>query len=138
MTELSWIEALWMTKHNGKYYYQYSALGTQYKSYADGYYVSEHPLGPIFYAAANPFSAKPEGIINGAGHSATFQDRYGNYWPISTMKIFVKDISERRLGLFPVTFYKGREMIAHTEFGDYSMIVPDHKIKDVSELILAG
>jgi xylan 1,4-beta-xylosidase len=134
MTDRPWTEAPWMTKQNGKYYYQYSAPGTQYKSYADGYYVSEHPLGPFVYAANNPFSAKPEGFIAGAGHSATFQDKYGNYWHISTMTISVKDIFERRLGLFPVTFDKGGEMIAHTEFGDYPMIMPDHKIKNISEL----
>ena len=133
-TESPWTEAPWMTKYNGKYYYQYSAPGTQYKSYADGYYVSDKPLGPFTYASNNPFSAKPEGFINGAGHSATFQDKYGNYWHVSTMTISLKDIFERRLGLFPVTFDKEGYMITHTEFGDYPMVMPDHKIKDVSEL----
>ena len=133
-TESPWTEAPWMTKYNGKYYYQYSAPGTQYKSYADGYYISDNPLGPFTYASNNPFSAKPEGFINGAGHSATFQDKYGNYWHISTMTISVKDIFERRLGLFPVTFDKDGKMITHTEFGDYPMVMPDYKIKDVSEL----
>lgn len=133
-TESPWTEAPWITKYNGKYYYQYSAPGTQYKSYADGYYVSDKPLGPFIYASNNPFSAKPEGFINGAGHSATFQDKYGNYWHISTMTISVKDIFERRLGLFPVTFTKEGYMITHTEFGDYPMVMPDYKIKDVREL----
>jgi xylan 1,4-beta-xylosidase len=133
-TESPWTEAPWMTKYKGKYYYQYSAPGTQYKSYADGYYVTEKPLGPFRYANTNPFSAKPEGYIDGAGHSATFQDKYGNYWHISTMTISVKDIFERRLGLFPVTFDPQGNMITHTEFGDYPMIMPDHKIKDISEL----
>ena len=133
-TESPWTEAPWMTKYNGKYYYQYSAPGTQYKSYADGYYIAENPLGPFIYASNNPFSAKPEGFIDGAGHSATFQDKYGNYWHISTMTISVKDIFERRLGLFPVTFTKEGNMVAHTEFGDYPMIMPDHKINNVSEL----
>ncbi len=123
-----------MTKYNGKYYYQYSAPGTQYKSYADGYYMSDKPLGPFTYAENSPFSAKPEGFIDGAGHSATFQDKFSNYWHISTMTISVKDIFERRLGLFPVTFDKEGNMITHTEFGDYPMVMPDHKIKDVSEL----
>ena len=132
--ESPWTEAPWMTKYNGKYYYQYSAPGTQYKSYADGYYISDNPLGPFTYANVSPFSAKPEGFIDGAGHSATFQDKYGNYWHISTMTISVKDIFERRLGLFPVTFDKEGQMIAHTEFGDYPMVMPNHKIKDVSEL----
>jgi xylan 1,4-beta-xylosidase len=133
-TENPWTEAPWMTKYNGKYYYQYSAPGTQYKSYADGYYIADKPLGPFTYAANNPFSAKPEGFIDGAGHSATFQDKYGNYWHISTMTISVKDIFERRLGLFPVTFDKEGNMITHTEFGDYPMVMPKHKYADVSEL----
>ena len=133
-TDNPWTEAPWMTKHNGKYYFQYSAPGTQYKSYADGYYISDKPLGPFTYAENSPFSAKPEGFIDGAGHSATFQDKYGNYWHISTMTISVKDIFERRLGLFPVTFDKDGYMITHTEFGDYPMVMPNHKIKDVNEL----
>jgi xylan 1,4-beta-xylosidase len=133
-TDNPWTEAPWVNKHNGKYYYQYSAPGTQYKSYADGYYVSDKPLGPFTYAQSSPFSAKPEGFIDGAGHAATFADKYGNYWRIVTMVISVKHIFERRLGLFPVTFDKDDNMVAHTEFGDYPMVMPDHKINDVSEL----
>jgi xylan 1,4-beta-xylosidase len=133
-TENPWTEAPWMTKYDGKYYYQYSAPGTQFKSYADGYYVADKPLGPFRYAAISPFSAKPEGFVDGAGHSATFQDKYGNYWHISTMTISVKDIFERRLGLFPVTFDGQGNMITHTEFGDYPMIMPDHKINNIGEL----
>lgn len=133
-TERPWTEAPWMTKHNGRYYYQYSAPGTQYKSYADGYFVSNNPLGPFSYAPGNPFSAKPEGFINGAGHAATFQDKYGNYWRVITMVISVKHIFERRLGLIPVTFDNDDNMIAHTEFADYPLIMPNHKIKDVSDL----
>ena len=129
-----WIEAPWMTKHNGKYYLQYSAPGTEYKSYADGYYISDKPLGPFTYAANNPFSAKPEGFINGAGHGATFEDKYGNWWHIATMIISVREKFERRLGLFPVTFDKEGLLIAHTEFSDYPMVIPERKYNDVSEL----
>jgi xylan 1,4-beta-xylosidase len=129
-----WIEASWVTKHDGKYYYQYSAPGTEFKSYADGYYVSKSPLGPFTYSTSSPFSSKPEGFICGAGHSATFQDKYGNWWHIVSMSISVKDRYERRLGLFPVTFDRNDNMVAHTEFGDYPMLIPDHKIRDVSEL----
>ncbi len=133
-TESPWTEAPWVNKHNGRYYYQYSAPGTEFKSYADGYYMSDKPLGPFTYAANNPFSGKPEGFINAAGHGCTFADKYGNYWHIATMTISVKHKFERRLGLFPVTFDKQDNLIARTEFGDYSMVMPDHKIKDVSEL----
>lgn len=129
-----WIEAPWMTKHNGKYYLQYSAPGTEYKSYGDGYYIGDSPLGPFTYAKNNPFSAKPEGFITGAGHGATFQDKYGNWWHIATMVVSVREKFERRLGLFPVTFDKDDNLIAYTEFGDYPMVMPNRKYNDVSEL----
>ncbi len=37
-------EGAYMTKHNGKYYFQYGAPGTEFKVYADGVYVSDSPL----------------------------------------------------------------------------------------------
>ncbi|MGO1597345.1 MAG: family 43 glycosylhydrolase [Sphingobacterium sp.] len=129
-----WIEAPWMTKHNNIYYLQYSAPGTEYKSYADGYYTSESPLGPFTYASSNPFSSKPEGFIAGAGHGATFQDKHGNWWHIATMSVSVKEKFERRLGLFPVQFDKDGVMMADTKFGDYPTIMPDHKLEDINEL----
>jgi xylan 1,4-beta-xylosidase len=130
----TWFEGSWMSKHDGKYYLQYAAPGTEYKCYADGYYVSKSPLGPFTYAANNPFSAKPEGFIAGAGHGSTFTDKYGNWWHIATMSISVKHMFERRLGLFPVTFDAQGNMIAHTEFSDLPMIMPKHKYSNVSEL----
>ena len=42
-------EGAYMTKHNGKYYFQYGAPGTEFKVYADGVYVSDSPLGPFVY-----------------------------------------------------------------------------------------
>ena len=33
-----------MTKHNGRYYLQYGAPGTEFKTYADGVYVADSPL----------------------------------------------------------------------------------------------
>lgn len=132
--EAPWIEAPWMTKYKGKYYLQYSAPGTEFKSYADGYYTSDNPLGPFTYAPNNPFSAKPEGFIAGAGHGATFADKYGNWWHIATMSVSVKDKFERRLGLFPVTFDKQGNLVAHTEFGDYPIVMPNRKYNHVTEL----
>lgn len=132
--ENPWLEGPWMTKYNGKYYLQFSTPGTQYKSYADGYYISDNPLGPFTYAPNNPYSAKNEGFINGAGHGCVFTDKYGNYWKIATMSISVKHIFERRLGLFPVTFDAQGNMVAHTEFGDLPWEMPKFKYTDVSEL----
>jgi xylan 1,4-beta-xylosidase len=130
-----WIEGAWMNKFNGRYYLQYAGPGTEYKSYGDGVYVSDSPLGPFTYATNNPFSTKPEGFIAGAGHGSTFEDKYGNWWHIATMSISVKHMFERRLGLFPAGFDREGNLFARTDFGDYPISIPDHKYKDVTELI---
>ena len=129
-----WIEGAWMNKHDGKYYLQYAGPGTEYKSYGDGVYVSEKPLGLFKLATHNPFSYKPEGFSTGAGHSSTFQDIYGNYWHIATTTISQKHMFERRLGLFPTFFDKDGVMHAYTGFGDFPFKVPTKKISDPSEI----
>ena len=129
-----WIEGAWMTKHDGKYYLQYAGPGTEFKSYSDGVYVADHPLGPFKLAIHNPFSYKPEGFVAGAGHSSTFQDKHGNYWHISTMTISQKHMFERRLGLFPTFFDQDGEMHVYTGFGDFPFKVPTKKISDPTEL----
>jgi len=130
-----WIEGSWMTKHNGKYYLQYSGPGTEFKSYSDAVYVADKPLGPFTLADHNPVSYKPEGFVAGAGHSSTFQDKYGNYWHISTMTISIKHMFERRLGLFPTFFDKDGEMYVYTGFGDFPFNVPAKKIASPDELL---
>jgi xylan 1,4-beta-xylosidase len=132
--ESPWTEGSWMTKHQGKYYLQYATPGTQFKSYSDGVYIADQPLGPFKPALHNPCSSKPEGFIAGAGHSSTFQDKYGNYWHVSTMVISVKHMFERRLGLFPMFFDKDGVLYAYTTFGDYPFTIPQHKIAGPEEL----
>jgi len=129
-----WIEGSWMTKHNGKYYLQYAIPGTEFKSYCDGVYISDKPLGEFTIASNNPCSSKPEGFIDGAGHSSTFQDKYGNYWHISTMTISQKHMFERRLGLFPTFFDDDSVMYVYTGFGDFPFQVPTKKISSPNEL----
>ena len=129
-----WIEGSWMTKHDGKYYLQYAAPGTEFKSYCDGLYISDKPLGDYSPASNNPCSSKPEGFIAGAGHSSTFQDKYGNYWHISTMTISQKHMFERRLGLFPMFFDKDGELYTYTGFGDFPFKVPKNKISGPDKL----
>jgi xylan 1,4-beta-xylosidase len=133
-TDNPWIEGSWMTKYNGKYYLQYASPGTQFKSYCDGIYVSDKPLGDFTLAQNNPCSSKPEGFISGAGHSSTFQDKYGNYWHISTMTISQKHMFERRLGLFPMFFDKDGELHTYTGFGDFPFKILNKKISDPDEL----
>lgn len=117
------IEGAWMTRHNGKYYFQYGAPGTEFSGYADGVAVGDDPLGP-FIPQSLPFSFKPGGFARGAGHGATFRDNWGNYWHISTISISVKNNFERRLGIWPAGFDKEGVMYCNQAFGDYPTYLP--------------
>lgn len=117
------IEGSHMTKYNGKYYLQYGAPGTEFSGYADGLLVGTSPLGP-FEAQSDPLSMKLGGFVRGAGHGATFQDVYGNYWHVSTTVVSVKNTFERRLGIWPAGFDEDGVMWCNTAFGDYPHYIP--------------
>lgn len=114
-----WVEGAWMTKHGGRYYLQYAAPGTRYNVYANGVYVSDHPLGPFHYAPYNPISYKPGGFTTGSGHGSTFQDRYGNWWNSGTSWIGLNWPYERRIAMHPAGFYPDGQMYVSTRFGDF-------------------
>ncbi|WP_431212908.1 family 43 glycosylhydrolase [Puia sp. P3] len=118
------IEGSWMTKHNGKYYLQYGAPGTEFSGYADGVVVGGKPLGNEWTPQSDPLSFKPGGFARGAGHGATFQDRNNNYWHVSTMTIAVKNNFERRIGIWPAGFDKDDMMYCNTSYGDYPHYLP--------------
>lgn len=117
------IEGAHMTKHNGKYYLQYGAPGTEFSGYADGVVVGEGPLGP-FTPQSDPLSMKLGGFARGAGHGATFQDNWKNYWHVSTIMLSVKNNFERRIGIWPAGFDKDGVMYCNTIFGDYPHLLP--------------
>jgi hypothetical protein len=119
-----YLEGAWMTRRAGTYYLQYSAPGTEFKTYGDGTYTSASPLGPFAYAPYSPFSYKPTGFIGGAGHSSTVTDGEGRYWHITTMTISVRHMFERRLGIFPTGFTPDGQMFCNTYLGDYPQFVP--------------
>jgi len=118
------IEGSHMTKNKGKYYLQYGAPGTEFSGYADGLLMGNDPLGS-FEAMSDPLSIKLGGFVRGAGHGATFQDKYKNYWHVSTTVISVKNTFERRLGIWPTGFDKDDRMFCNTTFGDYPHYLPD-------------
>jgi len=117
------IEGAWMTKHNGKYYLQYGAPGTEFSGYADGVVVGNNPLGP-FIPQSMPFSFKPGGFARGAGHGSTFMDNWNNWWHISTISVSVKNNFERRLGIWPAGFDDNGVMYCNQAFGDYPAFLP--------------
>ncbi|WP_418810905.1 family 43 glycosylhydrolase [Paraprevotella xylaniphila] len=119
------IEGAWMTKHNGKYYLQYAAPGTQFNVYGDGVYVGKSPLGPFQYAAHNPFCYKPGGFATGAGHGSTVCGPGGIYWHFGTIHLSINYKFERRLCMFPTFFDEDGVMYSDTYFGDYPHYSPD-------------
>ena len=119
------IEGAWMDKHNGKYYLQYGTPGSEMSGYADGVSVSDSPFGPFTVQSFNPFAFKPGGFSRGAGHGASFKDKWGNWWHVSSVIMNVKNSFERRLGLWPTSFDKDGIMHTNTVFGDYPHYLPN-------------
>lgn len=124
------IEGPWMMKHNGTYYLEYGAPGTQWNVYADGVYTSTNPLGPFTYANYNPISYKPGGFLKGSGHGSTVRDNHGHYWHYATMAISVNYKFERRIGMYPAGFEDNGQMYVNTAYGDYPHYLPGTEVED--------
>lgn len=124
-----YMEGASMTKHNGKYYLQYAAPGTQFNVYADGAYIGETPLGPFTYMKNNPMSFKPGGFANGAGHGITVKQTNGQYWHFATVALASNSHWERRLSMFPTYFDDEGLMYTNTSYGDYPFFGPNHPTK---------
>lgn len=119
-----YIEGPWLTKHNNKYYLQYAAPGTEFNVYGDGAYISDSPLGPYSYMPNNPFSYKPGGFMNGAGHGSTVIGPGNIYWHFGSMAVSVNVNWERRISMYPTFFDKEGLMYSNTSFGDYPHFAP--------------
>lgn len=120
-----YIEGPWMTKHEGKYYLQYAAPGTEFNVYGDGVYMSDDPLGPYTYAPNNPVFYKPGGFSNGAGHGSTVKGPQDQYWHFATSAVAIQIGWERRISMFPTYFDEDGLMYSSTRFGDYPHYGPD-------------
>lgn len=130
-TDKPYIEGAWMDKHQGKYYLQYAFAGTQYNTYGDGVYVSEHPLGPFTLAKNNPYSYHPGGFMPGAGHGSTMEDLQGNLWHTSTMRISVNHDFERRVGIWKASYDADGELCCNQRYGDWPISVSENKEQDI-------
>lgn len=121
---MTWLEGSWITKHAGKYYLQYSVPGTQERSYCNGCYVADKPLGPYTFCPNSPVTAKWTGFVTGLGHGSIFQDLLGNYWAVDTVTISKLARFERRVAIFPVEFDKEGLMHSESAFCDYPQYLP--------------
>lgn len=133
------MEGAWVTKYKNKYYLQYAAPATEFSGYADGVYVSSNPLEGFAYQQHNPLSYKPGGFARGAGHGATYQDNFRNWWHVSTIILGQKNNFERRLGIWPAGFDQDDVMYCNTAYGDYPTFIPEYaKGKDFTKGLFAG
>ncbi len=107
--DVAWVEGPWMQKHNGTYYLQYSASGTQWKTYAEGYYTSKSPMGPFTYAPNNPLLRKTEGLVTGTAHGSIVEGPDGNLWQFYTI-VLSNPPGGRRIGMDRIVFDKEGNM----------------------------
>ena len=122
--ESPWIEGPWMTKHDGKYYLQYAAIGLEFLTYSHGVYVGDGPLGPFEYSPHNPLTFKTTGFAPGAGHGSTFHDKNGQLWTICMIPSFYGGRGGGEIVLSPTAIDADGVMHANTAFGDYPQYHP--------------
>lgn len=132
-----YIEGPWMTKHKGTYYLQYAIPGAEFNVYNDGVYTANHPLGPYILAKNNPYSYKPGGFINGAGHGSTLEDKNGQFWHTSTMSISINHNFERRIGLWKAGFDEDGELFCDQRYGDWPVRVDAKAFEDPEWMLLS-
>ncbi len=111
-TDVAWVEGPWLQKHNGTYYLEYSASGTQWKTYADGYYSAKSPLGPFTYAPNNPLLRKTEGLVTGTGHGSIVEGPDGHLWQFYTI-VLDNPPGGRRIGMDPVAVDQDGNLSVH-------------------------
>ncbi len=125
--EYPWIEGPWVTKHNGKYYLQYAAIGLEFLSYSHGVYVSDNPMGPFEYSPHNPLTFKTTGFSPGAGHGSTFHDKNGKLWTICMIPSYYGGRGGSEIAMFPTAVDEDGVMHSNTAFGDYPQYYPGIK-----------
>ena len=96
--DVAWIEGPWLQKHNGTYYLEYSASGTQWRTYAEGYYMAKSPLGPFTYAPNNPLLRRTDGLVTGTAHGSIVEGPDKNLWQFYTI-VLSSPPGGRRIGM---------------------------------------
>ena len=129
-TDVAWVEGPWLQKHNGIYYLEYSASGTQWKTYADGYYTAKSPMGPFTYASNNPLIRKTEGLVTGTGHGSIVEGPDGNLWQFYTI-VLSNPPGGRRIGMDRVYFDKDGNM--SVKVTDTPQLLFPKKISDLAK-----
>ncbi|MBN7814534.1 glycoside hydrolase family 43 protein [Algoriphagus pacificus] len=93
-------------KHEGLYYFIYSANDFRNPDYALGYAVSSSPLGPWQKSPDNPIFNKADAGLNGPGHGDYFTDSNGKLHYVLHTHFSDSKVSPRRTALISLEFEK--------------------------------
>ncbi|RAI94781.1 glycoside hydrolase family 43 protein [Algoriphagus yeomjeoni] len=93
-------------KHEGLYYFIYSANDFRNPDYAVGYAVSESPMGPWTKSPSNPIFDKTDAGINGSGHGDYFVDAKGKLRYVLHTHNSDEKVSPRKTGVIELEFVK--------------------------------
>ncbi len=100
---IAFVEGPMMFRWKSRYYLIYSAPGTQFATYALGYYYSdEGPLGPFQYYEGNPIVLKRDGLVRGAGNGSIVEGPNQTLWTFYTTCVREKHVYERQIGYDPI------------------------------------
>ncbi len=98
-------------KHQGTYYFFYSANNYQSPNYAVGYATANDPYGPWSKYSENPVLSKALIEENGPGHGDMFQDREGHYYYVFHTHYSKYDVQPRCTAIIKGKFVsKGKGM----------------------------
>jgi hypothetical protein len=107
----SFMEGPWVFERDGTYYLQYSAGGTEWQTYATGYYTAKSPLGPYIAVQDTPFLRQVAGVNTGPGHGSAVKGPDGNWWQFY-LTVLNNPPGGRRIGMDPIGFDgKGRMFV---------------------------
>jgi beta-xylosidase len=93
-------------KHQGLYYFIYSANDFRNPDYAVGYAVSKSPMGPWTKSLNNPIFDKVDAGINGSGHGDYFVDAKGRLRYVLHTHNSADKVSPRKTALIELEFTK--------------------------------
>ena len=134
--DVAWIEGPWIYKYKGTYYLQYSASGTQWRTYAEGYYKSKKLEGPYKFAENNPLLRRTDGVVTGPAHGSMVTGPDGNIWQFYTV---VLRSGGRRIGMDRVIVDKKGNLICDvTDTPQWAPgVVADPKKGDSGSIIIS-
>ncbi|MCH7411305.1 glycoside hydrolase family 43 protein [Belliella sp. DSM 111904] len=94
-------------KHNGKYYFVYSANDFRNPDYAVGYAVSDSPTGPWIKSTSNPILSRNTVNENGPGHGDIFSDAAGNWYYVLHTHFNSSRATPRKTAIIKAEFVSG-------------------------------